>query len=67
MAAVGVTWGRISALHCNWLMVNVFHRRLCLILTVISVNDPHYQGHRQPLNHLCDANAAGGLKKEMRV
>lgn len=40
-------WERISGLHCKWLTVNVLQRRMCLMLTVISVNDSHYQGHQQ--------------------
>lgn len=57
------TWERISRLHCKWLTVNVLYLRVCLMLTVISVNDSHYQGHQQPLNHLCDANTARGEKR----
>lgn len=44
----GATWERISRLHCKWLTVNVLYRRVCLMLTVISVNDSHYRGHQQP-------------------
>lgn len=40
------TW--ISRLHCKWLPVNVLYGRVCLMLTVISVNDSHYQGHQHP-------------------